>query len=273
MFAHVNWDLMKKTSADIAKRETLTALVGTYQKAAQEIIQGYALLAQAQERLRAAYLPSIDYRFEINPPESSGVGEKASNMTLARIKRDAWHVLVERMELRRLLSVQRRKELDKQLEKDELPEITEENIVALMEQSAANLDAYLEEAAKELFEYLLPLQSRHKTNSPYELGRYVILPQAVEPGYGREGEKYRVHYHRDARITAIDNIFSLLDGKGTIKTYYGQLYDSIADSADGRGETAYFKFKCFQNGNLHLEFKRPDLVAALNKLAGGNRLK
>jgi len=260
-------------NSEIARRETLTALVGTYQQAAQEIIQGYALLEQAQERLRAAFLPSINYRFEINPPESSGVGERASGITLARIKRDAWHILVERMELRRLLSVQRRDELDKQLERaDELPEITEENIFAMLEQSAANIDLYLEEAAKELFEYLRPRQSRQKTNPKYEIGKNVILPQAVEPGYGREAEQYRVNYHRDARITAIDNIFSLLDGKGAIKTYYGPLHDAIADSTDGRGETVYFRFKCFQNGNLHLEFKRPDLVAALNRLAGGNRL-
>jgi hypothetical protein len=31
--------------------------------------------------------------------------------------------------------------------------------------------------------------------------------------------------------------------------------------------------KWYKNGNCHIEFKRMDLVAELNKRAGGNRLK
>lgn len=41
----------------------------------------------------------------------------------------------------------------------------------------------------------------------------------------------------------------------------------------GADETAYFRFRCFKNGNLHIEFKRLDLVARLNQVAGGARLK
>jgi len=42
---------------------------------------------------------------------------------------------------------------------------------------------------------------------------------------------------------------------------------------DGIGETDYFAFRCFKNGNLHLIFKRPDLVRRLNQIAGGKRLR
>src|SRR5436190_20361060 len=38
-------------------------------------------------------------------------------------------------------------------------------------------------------------------------------------------------------------------------------------------ETDYFKFRCFRNRNLHQEFKRLDLVAKLNAIAGGMRLR
>jgi len=56
------------------------------------------------------------------------------------------------MELRRLLSIRRRTELDSQIEKGELPDITEENVLALFETSAANVNVYLEEAVQEVFD-------------------------------------------------------------------------------------------------------------------------
>ena len=65
----------------------------------------------------------------------------------------------------------------------------------------------------------------------------------------------------------------MIDGKPPVKTYHGELYDAITDSPDGNGKTQYFKFKCYLNGNLHLEFLRADLVVKLNAVAGGNRLK
>jgi hypothetical protein len=65
-----------------------------------------------------------------------------------------------------------------------------------------------------------------------------------------------------------------LTGRGSVlKSHNGPLYDAITDSSDGTGETEYFKFKCFKNQNLHVEFKRLDLVARLNAVAGGARLR
>jgi hypothetical protein len=48
---------------------------------------------------------------------------------------------------------------------------------------------------------------------------------------------------------------------------------AIEASRTGSGETEYFRFKCCRNHNLHLEFKRLDLVEKLNAIAGGMRLR
>ena len=200
------------------------------------------------------------------------VGKKASDAILKNIKKDAWRHIVERLELRRLLSIKRRDELDRQLEDvEKLPELTEENILSMFQQSAENVDIYLEEAVEEVFDYLRPPGSQYKTNTEYELQKRVILSYAVEKAWNRG--KFRVNYHREKYLTALDNVFSMIDGQGPVKTYNGALYDAITDSPDGKGETPYFRFKCYLNGNLHLEFKRSDLVAKLNAVAGGNRLK
>lgn len=49
-----------------------------------------------------------------------------------------------------------------------------------------------------------------------------------------------------------------------------------ADSAEdgkGVGETEMFAFRCFRNGNLHLRFKRLDLLKRLNEIAGGQNFR
>ena len=258
-------------TTDIAKRETLSAMIGAYQQATCMVEQAYDILEQAQNTLRAMFLDRPGYRFSVIERNSTDVGKIASKAINSSIKKDAWAVIVERMELRRLLSIQRRIELDSQIEKGELPDLTDENVLALFETSAANVNVYLKEAVQEVFEYLRPPSSQYKTNTEYELGKRVILTWQVEKGWGRGS--FRVNYHREKYITALDNVFHMIDGKGAIKTYHGPLYDAITDSPDGTGSTDYFKFRCCLNGNLHLEFLKPALVAKLNAIAGGERLR
>lgn len=262
---------MSTFTTDIAKRETLAAMIGTYRQATQKVEEAYAILESAQNSLRAMFLDGPGYRFSVNDHNCSEVGKKARDEINAKIKKDAWSQIVKRMELRRLLSIRRRTELDDQIDKGELPELTEENVLALFETSAANVNVYLEEAVHEVFDYLRPPQSRFKTNTEFELGKRVILTWQVEKGWSRG--KFRVNYHREKYITALDNVFAMIDGKVPVKSYHGPLYDAITDSPDGNGQTDYFKFKCCLNGNLHLEFLKPELVARLNAVAGGNRLR
>ncbi len=258
-------------STNIAVRETLPTMIATYTQATKEVEEAYQILEEAQKRLRTVFLDAPGYRFSTNDRNMSDVGKKASDQINADIKKDAWSIIVDRMELRRLLSIARRTELDNQISKGELPELTEQNVMALFETSAANVNTYLEEAINEVFDYLRPRNSHYKTNSEYELGKKVVLSWFVEKGYNRG--KFRVNYNREKYLIALDSVFSMMDGKGNIKAYGGDLFQAIADSPDGTGKTAYFKFKCFLNGNLHLEFLRPDLVAKLNAVAGGARLK
>ncbi len=262
---------MTPLTTDIAKRETLSAMIGAYTTAVADVESAYATLDAAQKRLRDTFLEPQGYRFKCNDRDVYDCGKAASDQVNAKIKRDAWNAIVARMELRHALSIKRREELDKQLREGELPELTENNVLAMFEQSAANVETYLTEAVAEVYEYLRPHNSQHKTNTEFAVGKRVILTWAVEKSWSR-GTDFRVNHHRQKYITALDNVFHMLDGKGTSKGYNGTLCDTISTSPDGIGKTTYFAFKCYQNGNLHLEFLRPELVERLNVVAGGNRL-
>ena len=150
------------------------------------------------------------------------------------------------------------------------PDIDEAQILAMLEGTLANTGAFIEEAVREVFEYLRPHRSHYKTNTEFEIGKRVILSWAVETKW--DGG-FHVNSYREQILRAVDNVFHALDGNGTIKTHRGPLIDAIEASRTGTGETDYFKFKCYRNHNLHLEFKRLDLVARLNAVAGGMRLR
>lgn len=198
--------------------------------------------------------------------------DKAEHL-LKEMKKDAWRILIDRMELRRVLSIKRAAELDKQLETGEgLPDIEENQITAMLEGTLNNVPQLIEEAVKEVFDWLRPHRSEYKTNSEFEVGKRVIIRYGVS---GTWSKTWHTEYNREQNIRALDNVFHALDGQGTVKSNRGPLVDAINACEKGvdTGETTYFRFKCFHNQNLHLEFKRLNLVAKLNQVAGGMRLR
>ncbi|WP_170242112.1 hypothetical protein [Geobacter argillaceus] len=54
---------MNTFTTDVAKRETLAAMIGTYQQAIKSIEEAYAILETAQKSLRAVFLDAPGYRF------------------------------------------------------------------------------------------------------------------------------------------------------------------------------------------------------------------
>jgi hypothetical protein len=243
-------------------------MCAVWRQAESDIRQAYASLVQVGQRLNETFKESSlfdldrrDYCHYEKPDE-----------TLKQLKKTVWSVLVDRMGLRQMLSIARCEQLDKQLETGEgLPEIEESQIIAMLEGTANNIPLYVEEMTKEVFEYLRPHYSEHKTNSEFEIGSKVILKHVVDLGYGKA--RFRVSHWREQKLRAIDNVFHALDGGGIIKTHGGPLVDAINMSESGSGETVYFRFRSHKNGNLHLEFKRLDLLAKLNAISGGMRLK
>ena len=149
----------------IAIRDNLAAMISIYNQALTEVEDAYKILEQAQDKLRKAFIDGKGYSFNvIDRNNYSDVGTAASDKIKGQIQKSAWSHVIERMSLRRMLSIKRRDELDKQIDKGELPELTIENVVALFTTSAENVNTYLTEAVHAVFEFLRPHGSKHKTN-------------------------------------------------------------------------------------------------------------
>ena len=266
-------------NTDIIKKQTATEMAEAYVQACALIEEGYNPLAKAAETLENTFghytiygsFDVIDYygrRFDWKKPEET-IKEIQD-----KTKRSAWKRIIDLLEINKVVTIKRLEEIQQNIEKGKLPDIRVENIYDMVMSFAQNAPAFREELVKEVYEILRPhprWSKEYKTNSQEQVGKKVILTWMIENKYGGG---FRVRYGRcHDELMAIDKVFHLLDGAGIPEGYEGPLIDAIQTSPDGTGETEYFKFQCYQNNNIHLTFKRLDLVKLLNHMAGGGALK
>lgn len=263
-------------SDDLAARLDVPQLVACYEQAERDIRAGFALIARAEDSLNAA--------FTMNHWGSIRVGNSYHrtnyhdvDSALREARRGVWSTLIERLELRRFMSIREWDELYSQVHKGkDVPDVTAENVIAMAKQFRDRIPDMLRSAVLEVFEWLTPQRSSHKTNSKLALGRKVVIDRALETWQGRVQWEWQLEIRGAQRFNALENVFSSLDGKGSVtKTHHSELGTVIRAVPRGEpcvGETAYFHFRGFQNGNLHLTFKRLDLLKRFNMLAGGKRL-
>lgn len=244
----------------------------------EKIEQAKRLVSEAKEAMNEAFQPEKDYR-SFDASVSTGSYSTTTTDIERLWKLQAWSTLVDRVGIRKVMSAKRRKELDDILHNlhnpkgaDNLPEITEATIIDVLLGYAQSAEEFLEEAIREEYDFWKCHNTRAelKTNlkSLWKLDRKVIKGYMVDQWHGG---KFEVKYDRRGHVSALDNIFHCLDGRGSIQGTNGPLCDTIAKS-HGAGETDLFAFKCFKNGNLHLEFKRLDLLEKFNEICGRNRL-
>lgn len=270
-------------SADLITRNTVRTLVTEFQRAELAVREHFAGLHAAMDRVNGAFGIGGEHRvggLSIYP--SRGSHHYASfdaddvEHALMMLRRQAWDVLAARLEIRKAMSSAALAEFERQIQSEDPPPITEETTVAWMLHMVSTQGERFQAKCVEVFDAMRPRSDdrKYKTNKPYEIGERVVLTWMVEPNWIGG---WRVRYdHKQRFTTALESVFRGLDGKGyasSTSQHGSELEDAICSSATGRGETEYFEFKCFKNGNLHLRFKRPDLVARLNQVAGGMRLR
>lgn len=257
------------TETALSQRQTLAELVAAYQRAERDIREGFRLIADAQRALGRAFgsddrdtIPVIG-RYHQRPDFD------AADESLLAVNRTVWQRLVDRMQVKQMMSIEAAKELDRQLEHDELPPITVEAIETLVAGFRRQAPDMLQDAVNEVFGRLRPPGSKYKSNSEMEVPKRVVLSYMVERHYGG---KLRVRWDRQQELIAMENVLHSLSGKGSVcRGHHSDLSNAIDESPVG--ETDLFRYRVFANGNLHLTFRDLDLLARFNQLAGGARLR
>jgi len=274
-------------TTDLIERIPAETMARVYQETLPKIRAAVLEIGDACQALRQVFDDTHGFGLDLELHGSRYSFDPAACDAIAdRFKRAAWGALINKLGIRKLMSSKRAGELDAAIHEpqrwryrrdetqgDELPEITPETLYDVLAGMVSSADEFMQEAIHEEYDFWKPAETtRYKTNSgPFALGRKVVKQWMVERGWG--GRSFTpAHGHRK-HLIALDNIFHRLDGQGVPRGYSGPLVDAISIcGADGQGETEFFRFRCFKNGNLHLWFKRLDLLKTFNELAGRNRL-
>ncbi|NCB61902.1 MAG: DUF4942 domain-containing protein [Gammaproteobacteria bacterium] len=189
---------------------------------------------------------------------------KAMKAMTRNIDRRIWRDMMNKSGMLTLMDAQARDEWHKSLEKNDIPAISENNILSTFEQLNHDKQAVFERGVINVFK---ALSWDYKTNSPCRFGKKIIMDGLVS--YNRWGFSFTHGYRRD-QIVDLERMLTLLDGK--------LLPDNRADIAcrlsdhigQQRTSEVYddelFRINYFQKGSAHIAFKRPELIERLNDI-------
>lgn len=185
-----------------------------------------------------------------------------SEQTLRNLKVSTWQAIVNVSGLFKVLSVKRVLSLERALNDPVIPEPDEQAVIELL--AGGDHKELFAEVVKETFDWLRPGKSCH---NPYKTNvrnaRLFVGKKVILQGADRTYNRYTTRLH----LVCLDRLFHTLDNK---PFPYWDSYNSPLADGIGRemvGETEYFKWQRFANGNIHLTFKRLDLLKKFNALA------
>jgi hypothetical protein len=267
--------MTEPTGNEIVPNLTLSEAVALYREACTDIAEAFGAIARAEQKLEAfgEYVSVAS----VNGHRCPSFDHPAR--TLADIEKKVWAGIVNRMGIRGVMSIKARDELDKQLEKGDMPPLTEETVLGMMRGMQEQLPSLAEDAIREVWEWLRPREDtgwarEYKSNPRFELQTCVKISLGLDRWPSR---LFSVGSYTETRLDALERVFRVLDGKGAAqKGHRSDIVQGINATPQGSGaecSTAYFRAKLFKKGSIHIYFRRADLVAEFNRVCGGMNLR
>ncbi|MBS0866184.1 DUF4942 domain-containing protein [Enterobacter mori] len=187
--------------------------------------------------------------------------ETAIKAITQNIDRSIWKDLMNKSGMLALMDAQARDEWYNSLEKDDIPAVSEENILSTFEQLHQSKAEVFERGIINVFK---GLSWDYKSNSPCKFGKKIIVDGLVQ--YDRWGFHFR-HGRRREQLADLDRMLNLLDGKPVPENRNDlsvRLDAHICKQHVSVYEDEYVEIRYFQKGTGHIIFKRSDLIDKMN---------
>ncbi|MGK3213511.1 DUF4942 domain-containing protein [Enterobacter kobei] len=190
--------------------------------------------------------------------------ETAMKAIIRNLDRSLWRDLMQRSGMLSLMDAQAREQWYNSLEKDDIPAVSEENILSTFEQLHQSKAEVFERGIINVFK---GLSWDYKSNSPCKFGRKIIVTGLVK--HDRWGFGLNWGWQRD-RLADLERMLMILDEKPVPDNRADvtrRLSDHIHENRHSNCyEDEMFAIKYFQKGTAHISFKRPELVDKLNDI-------
>jgi len=179
------------------------------------------------------------------------------NETIKDIDRSFWREAFERTGFMQLMDAESRKRFDKDIAENP-PEFNMQNIRSTFIDLTNNAEQMFNDGIVNVFRRL---SGHYKTNDIFKVGEKIIIECAIESGWSR-GKQLRYGRSED-ELNDIDRALKVLDGKKHNPRELSCAMNTSFQNGDVY-ECDYIKARAFKNGNLHLWFKRADLLEKIN---------
>ncbi|CNL55661.1 z1226 protein [Yersinia pseudotuberculosis] len=194
--------------------------------------------------------------------EKAETGMKAITRNLDR---SIWRDLMLKSGMLSLMDAQARDQWYRNLEGDNIPAISEANILSTFEQLHQQKDEVFERGVINLFK---GLSWHFKTNSPCQFGKKIIMSNLVS--CNQWGFTLN-HGSRRDQLADLERMLHLLDGKAIPDNrgdVTSRLYEHIRANPHIAKvyEDDYFSIKYFMKGSAHLKFRKLSLIDKMNAI-------
>jgi len=160
-----------------------------------------------------------------------------------------------------ILDAKAKREFENSLEGRQCPEFNMPTIEQTFLELYQTKDDMFRRGIVEVFRYLSPT---YKTNQKeiFKIPEKIIVEYIIDRMFCAPC----IRYEKRQTINDIDRIFKLLDGvKFEQESLLTEIQAQFKESDGKHFENEYFKMKGFKNGNMHLWFKRHDLLEKVNE--------
>ena len=260
------------------RRDTVAEIVAKRDKALALYEEGHVALLAAREAIQTASAMAATAAAGVNrynwhqrdeksaflkaitPPDRDTFMAEARRM----VDTDVWGHLIQLTGLETLMDKTAKDQFHQQLIADP-PEINEGNVWATLEQCLLDADTIFKRGIATVFS---TLDRRFRSHDGWKIGSRIILTHALSEWGG-----WSYHSNQRDAIIDIDRIFCLLDnvpfnGYGLIAAIERDRQGGWGQARQSVTETTYFKACCYKNGNVHIWFRRDDLLERVNQLLG-----
>ncbi|WP_310606976.1 DUF4942 domain-containing protein [Buttiauxella brennerae] len=188
--------------------------------------------------------------------------DTAMKVITCNLDRSIWRDLMKKSGMTSLMDAAARDEWDRNLERDDIPAISEANILSTFQQLHHSKNEVFERGVINVFK---SLSWDYKSNSPCRFGKKIIVNGLVN--YTQWGFRLNWGKRRD-QLADLERMLNLLDGKPVPESRndLGVRLDRHVDAQRTSAvfEDDYFSIRYFQKGSGHIIFKRPELVDEMN---------
>ncbi|EBQ9252234.1 DUF4942 domain-containing protein [Salmonella enterica subsp. enterica serovar Newport] len=190
--------------------------------------------------------------------------ETAMKAITRNLDREIWRDLMKKSGMLSIMDAKARDEWYNSLEKDDIPAISEANILSTFEQLHHNKQEVFERGIINVFR---GLSWDYKTNNPRYFDKKIIVNNLMK--YDKWGYSLNWGWRRD-QLADLERMLYLLDGKTIPDNRHDisiRFMDFVRDNPHQQVfEDDVFTIRYFQKGSGHITFKRLDLVERMNDI-------